>query len=165
MPKLSLPNLLTAGNLICGISAIVISFRADWTLACFFIMASVFFDTLDGWVARRMRQETNFGAFFDSFADFISFGVAPVFVFRALESPLKTWVVLGLVCYVLASAFRLIRFHAQSRPARHGAFQGLPTTASAFIFVISLWLAPSAWSPWILSFLMISRMPFIRPFA
>ena len=165
MPKLSLPNLLTAANLVCGISAIIASFTTDWVRACFFILASVFFDTLDGWMARRMGQETRFGAFFDSFADFISFGLAPVFAFRALGSPLKTWVILGLASYVLASAFRLIRFHAQSKPAGHKNFQGLPTTASAFIFVISLWLAPSAWSPWILSFLMISRMPFVRPFA
>ena len=160
-----LPNLLTLGNLLCGLAAIAVSMTGDWTKACLLILASVIFDGADGWAARRLHHETRFGAFFDSAADFISFGLAPVFIFHASRGNLRFLVMLGLVFYVAASAFRLVRFHAEYRRPRKNGFQGLPTTASAFIFVSSLWILPSAWTLWVLSFLMISRIPFPRPIS
>ena len=161
----SMPNLLTLSNLLCGMAAIAISINGDWAIACLLILACVFFDVADGWIARRLGQETKFGAFFDSAADFVSFGLAPVFIFHAAKKNLGLSVVLGLVFYVIASAFRLIRFHAEKQATGTDRFHGLPTTASALIFVSTLWVAPSAWTLWILSLLMISRIPFTRFFS
>lgn len=157
-----LPNLLTSFNLGFGLTAILLALSGQVFLPCALIAASAFFDTLDGWAARRLGCETRFGAFFDSAADFVSFGLAPVFVFHAAEGDLRLLVALGLVFYVTASAFRLVRFHASRSSRAMGTFEGLPTTASALIFVGSIWLMPSAWTAWLLSFLMISRIPFSK---
>ncbi len=165
MSLLSLPNALTLLNLLCGLAAISLSMTGDWMRACFWILASVLFDAADGWAARRLNQETRFGAFFDSVADFVSFGLAPVFIFHAAQGNLPLSAAIGFVFYVTASAFRLVRFHAEKKETRQRVFQGLPTTASALIFVGSLWVVPSVWTLWVLSFLMISRIPFSRFFS
>ncbi len=159
-----IPNILTLMNLLCGGAAILLAREGDWTRACFLILGSVFFDTADGWAARRLGRVSRFGGFFDSVADFVSFGLAPVFIFHAVVGNLGLSAVFGFIFYVLASAFRLLRFHSEGQSTDSGKFYGLPTTASALIFVSSVWLAPSPWTLWILSLLMISRIPFARLF-
>ena len=84
-----LPNLFTAGNMLCGFLAIknciearftdlAASARADHDLwAVWFILGACLCDLFDGRVARATRRESLFGAEFDSIADTVSFGVAP----------------------------------------------------------------------------------------
>jgi len=38
---------------------------------------AAFFDFFDGWVARKLKKSSQFGAELDSLSDFISFGLAP----------------------------------------------------------------------------------------
>ncbi|MEG2327082.1 MAG: CDP-alcohol phosphatidyltransferase family protein, partial [Akkermansia sp.] len=89
-----LPNLFTAGNLLCGFFAILTilqgmiagtqeagynftSAYGAYQQATYFIFASCIFDLLDGRVARMSGQEGPFGREFDSLADIVSFGIAP----------------------------------------------------------------------------------------
>ncbi|MEM6915634.1 MAG: CDP-alcohol phosphatidyltransferase family protein, partial [Verrucomicrobiota bacterium] len=73
-----LPNLMTAGNLACGFSAVVTIFKGmqdvdggakDFHLAIFLILGACLFDALDGRLARMKGQESMFGREFDSLAD------------------------------------------------------------------------------------------------
>lgn len=97
-----LPNLMTAGNLLCGFLAIIWCIRAKsyqtkgvngeaalslldiealvsryYTEAVLLILAAVIFDVLDGRLARFGGRESLFGKEFDSLADLVSFGLAP----------------------------------------------------------------------------------------
>src|ERR1043165_6129237 len=88
-----LPNLFTAGNLVCGFVALTKIVEANLTpdaagmvnwmpikfaLAC--ILLACIFDLFDGRVARMGGHESPFGREFDSLGDLISFGVAPAFL-------------------------------------------------------------------------------------
>src|SRR5205085_7467440 len=79
-----LPNLMTAGNLMCGFMALKEIFRYEQggdfdpiKNAIRFILAAFLFDFLDGRLARLTKKLSPFGREFDSLADIVSFGVAP----------------------------------------------------------------------------------------
>ena len=88
-PKIYLlPNLMTAGNLLCGFLAILTIFKGMqvedllaakpyYQQALLYIFGSCLFDLLDGRLARLGGKESPFGQEFDSLADMVSFGLAP----------------------------------------------------------------------------------------
>jgi CDP-diacylglycerol--serine O-phosphatidyltransferase len=55
---MNLPNLLTLFNLICGLLAIISILHENVWLAILFMILSVFFDLIDGAVARKLNQTT-----------------------------------------------------------------------------------------------------------
>ncbi|MEJ6583336.1 MAG: CDP-alcohol phosphatidyltransferase family protein [Crocinitomicaceae bacterium] len=73
----NLANLFTASNLICGILAIVFALSGRLDLAPIAIFCGLIFDFLDGFIARLMKSSGELGKQLDSFADMITFGVAP----------------------------------------------------------------------------------------
>lgn len=144
-----LPNLMTAGNLACGFSAVVTIFAGmqdvgggtkDFHLAIFLILAACFFDALDGRLARMKGQESMFGREFDSLADIVSFGIAPALlvmdiVLKSFDNRLG-WTVAFI--YLLCGAMRLARFNCLSQAASESKselkdrdFVGFPIPAAA----------------------------------
>ncbi|MFA4946676.1 MAG: CDP-alcohol phosphatidyltransferase family protein, partial [Candidatus Micrarchaeia archaeon] len=81
--KLALKDWVTLAGASCGFLAIVAArYYSPW-LAVGFVLAAVFFDALDGRVARRSKPDA-FGRELDSLADAVSFGVAPaIIIFEA----------------------------------------------------------------------------------
>ena len=72
-----IPNVITILSLCCGLSSIRYSLLENWQIAIFLIILAAIFDFFDGWIARKLKGDSNFGAELDSLSDFISFGVAP----------------------------------------------------------------------------------------
>ena len=75
--KRLIPNLLTAGNLIGGIFAILFTLTGNIEIAPLFIFASAILDFLDGFIARLLKVPSEMGKQLDSLADMVTFGVAP----------------------------------------------------------------------------------------
>ena len=75
--KQLIPNLLTAGNLVGGIMAIIMTLTGGIHLAPYCIFVSAIFDFLDGFVARLLKVQSELGKQLDSLADMVTFGVAP----------------------------------------------------------------------------------------
>lgn len=73
----NLANLFTAANLISGVIAILLAFSGRLDLAPFAIFCGLIFDFFDGFAARMLKKSGDFGKQLDSFADMITFGVAP----------------------------------------------------------------------------------------
>ena len=141
-------------------------------------MFALFFDGIDGRVARLTKTQTAIGVQLDSLADVISFGVAPaILVYHWSLSELGTAGMLIGFLYVAAGCIRLARFNVAStnddgQPNRPGKYtQGLPIPAAAGI-LISIVVANHLtgklpFSPFIISILvlalsvfMVSSMPF-----
>jgi CDP-diacylglycerol--serine O-phosphatidyltransferase len=143
-----LPNLMTAGNLLCGFLAVIrciqarlitdggeyavlhpnLSWIALYTQAVWLILAAVVFDSLDGRLARMGGRSSLFGAEFDSLADVVSFGMAPaLMVFFLILAPREEyqwfrelgWVIAFI--YLLCGAVRLARFNVITNPLLHRA--------------------------------------------
>ncbi len=74
---INIPNLFTAANMICGSLSILFCLygKIDW--AVIGIIAGIFFDFLDGFLARLLKKENEIGKQLDSLADMITFGLAP----------------------------------------------------------------------------------------
>jgi len=152
-----LPNLFTAGNMLCGFLAIKNCIEARFTtltpegraehynMAVWFILLACVCDLFDGRVARATKRESLFGAEFDSIADTVSFGVAPALMacFLVIKPEvtdnvqLVTWLLAFI--YLLCAGVRLARFNVLTNPlvpgnekrAAGGDFVGLPSPAAA----------------------------------
>lgn len=73
----NIPNLFTAANMLCGFISIILALFGRIDLAPLFILAALFFDFLDGFIARKMGIQGELGKQLDSLADMVTFGIAP----------------------------------------------------------------------------------------
>lgn len=73
----NLPNLLTAGNLKCGILSIFMALFGYLEVACYLIYFAAILDFFDGFLARKLNKMSELGKQLDSLADMVTFGVAP----------------------------------------------------------------------------------------
>ncbi len=131
------PGVFTVGNMFCGFVSILSSFDGEAVYATWLIILAAFFDALDGKVARFAGSASRFGVELDSFADLLSFGIAPAVLFYTLDIyPLGKWGgFLGLV-FVICGAFRLARFNIQqSKLEDKQPYMGLPIPTAAVTLV------------------------------
>ena len=84
MIKKNIPNFFTALNLFCGCLASYFAFKSLFEAAFLLVLIGVFFDLFDGFFARLLKVESNFGLQFDSMADLITSGLVPGIVMYKL---------------------------------------------------------------------------------
>ena len=133
------PNLFTTGNLFMGFYSIVASLKGRFELAAWAIIIAMFFDVLDGKVARLMGATSSFGVQYDSLADLVSFGVAPgLLAYHWVLAPLGRLGWLTAFFFLTCGALRLARFNVQGdTPDKSRYFQGLPIPAAALAIAAS----------------------------
>ncbi len=181
-----LPSLFTLGNLIAGFAAIhfaakplAVAFNVgevEWTtltVAGLLVFFGMFFDAVDGYVARLTRSTSDIGAQLDSLADIVTFGVAPAYMTLQLVSkyyfaaedyyiisPTRDeifarvlWAIAAV--YVACTALRLARFNVESGSALvedHMMFRGLPSPGAAgcvvSLIVLHQFYVEAADFPW-----------------
>lgn len=124
-----IPNMVTSGSVLCGVSSLVMTYHGHLLPAAVLICFAVFFDIMDGRVARSLGGSSAFGEELDSLADAISFGVAPAFLMYVAYVDINNglWGVLAASFFALCGVLRLARFNVTHVPA--GPFQGLPIPA------------------------------------
>lgn len=134
-----IPTAFTAANIGMGFLAVLYSIRGFqiiytnpngaagyFNYAAVAIGLAILFDTLDGRVARMTKTATEIGVQFDSLADVLTFGIAPIALvyswgvaaaFRENSSEYALGVFL-LFMYLMCGAFRLARFNLQATRPR-----------------------------------------------
>ncbi len=129
------PNSCTAMSLLLGLASVVQSTQGKYELAAWLILWGVLLDKLDGTFARLFNASSEFGAQMDSFADFVSFGIAPAaLLFFGLREPEFSgivhygWLMASCGVFVVAVAARLARFNVSEPANGHLMFYGIPTT-------------------------------------
>jgi len=145
-----LPNLFTLSSIFCGFNAIRVIATADtpvktpdpyYTSALLLVFA-MFFDIIDGRVARLTKTQSAFGMQIDSLADVISFGVAPaILAYRwALSGMGNAGIAISFV-FCACGAIRLARFNVLSsnpkgQPSKPGKYVvGLPIPGAAGVIL------------------------------
>lgn len=178
----ALPTLFTAANLFLGFLAIVKTVQGALQIkagslgpnellsqAALMIGSAVFFDGLDGRIARMTNTVSDFGRELDSLADVITFGVAPAvlawvwgfeFIDRASIEPqalehLRRLSYFVLFLYIMCGASRLARFNITTNPVPKNPgrpdrkyFVGLPIPAAAAMIAAAVYAADSAPLEW-----------------
>lgn len=128
--KYLIPNTFTALSLLLGLASVACSAQGDFALAAWMILWGTLLDKVDGTAARALGATSRFGVEFDSFADFVSFGIAPaaLFYFRlgAGSGIPRPVVVATAGLYAVALAVRLARFNLLLGDT--SVFQGAPGT-------------------------------------
>lgn len=151
-----LPNLFTLANAGCGLLAISKAidalalgpddpgFHGTFETACWLIMFALILDALDGKVARLTDSFSDFGAQLDSFADAITFGVAPAMVGKVLLESQELYHprlnFFAAAAFTLMAILRLARFNVGNEHSEeaHKRFTGLPSPAAAGTLVITI---------------------------
>ncbi len=129
-----IPNLVTTGNLFCGVFSIMSVLHGQYATAAIAIMVGAIFDLLDGKLARLTHTTSHFGVEYDSLSDLVSFGVAPgLLAYAWALQPYGRLGWMGLFLYIACGALRLARFNLQVSGPESKDFLGLPTPAAAFL--------------------------------
>lgn len=145
-----LPNLFTLSSIFCGFDAIRLVATAPapdvdpnaYYRAALLLVFAMFFDTIDGRVARLTRTQSAFGVQMDSLADVISFGVAPaILAYRWALSDLGIVGLLVSFVFCACGAIRLARFNVLTLNAKGGVNKpgkyivGLPIPGAAGVIL------------------------------
>ena len=138
-----LPNILTLVGVCLGISSIKFSIDGNYSLAVIFILLAGILDSLDGRVARLIKGTSEFGKELDSLTDFVSFGIAPVFILYFWE--LNKYGRLGwaiTLIYSLCCVVRLARFNLtkidNQQLWKNNYFEGIPSPAGGILILMPL---------------------------
>jgi CDP-diacylglycerol--serine O-phosphatidyltransferase len=138
-----LPNILTLAGVCLGISSIKFSIDGNYNLAVIFILFAAILDALDGRVARLIKGTSEFGKELDSLTDFVSFGIAPVFILYFWE--LNNYGKLGwaiTLIYSVCCVLRLARFNltkiGDNQLWKNNYFEGVPSPAGGLLILMPL---------------------------
>ena len=138
-----LPNILTLCGVCLGISSIKFSIDGNYSLAVTLILFAAILDALDGRIARLIKGTSEFGKELDSLTDFVSFGIAPVFVlyFWDLNKYGKFGWAITLI-YSVCCVLRLARFNLtkveESQEWKNNFFEGIPSPAGGLLILMPL---------------------------
>ena len=132
-----LPNTVTLCNLFCGFFSILMVTEERLETAAWLIFVSMICDSLDGNIARALKNPNVFGRELDSLADIVSFVVAPsLLAYKSWPPQFAPWTVIVVLIYLAAGAYRLARFNI--RPPVRAHFEGFPTPAGAVIMAMTV---------------------------
>ena len=139
----NLANLFTFVNITAGLSATYFITQNNFFLAIILAWIGGAFDIFDGKIARKYNLSNEFGVQLDSFADFLSFVLVPVFlIFQAVYAASLTGFTLIVasiisIYYVISGLRRLIHFNLNTDAGSVDKFfTGVPTPLGAIL----LWL-------------------------
>lgn len=136
--QFKIANIATCANLIAGLLAIHYAMNGAFVASTFAIIAGAWLDVLDGKLANRLGQSSDFGAELDSLADLVSFGVAPFVLLTSFyEGP---WFAAAMITLPVCGALRLAR-HNINRQELKGYFIGVPIDASAIVVPFLIWFS------------------------
>ena len=185
-----MPTLFTSGNIFLGFLALVQSFEGallapaseaaasqHYALAAKALGFAIFFDGLDGRIARMTNTTSDFGRELDSLADFITFGIGPAmlafvwgvrYVALPADSAIETHLIragyMVAFFYLLCGAVRLARFNVQTNPIPKNPgrpdrkyFVGMPSPAAAGIVAAVVFFDPTPvhWFPFSVAWLLL----------
>ena len=136
--KALIPNLITLLNLFSGTIAVIFAVEGVLTMAAFFVFLGIFFDFIDGFLARKLNVASALGLQLDSLADMVTSGLVPGLIMFQLISKSLTGSepYVDLLPYMgllitLGSAYRLANFNISIEQKNY--FIGLPTPANALL--------------------------------
>ena len=136
---LAIPDAISLLNLAFGFIAILMVIGNHLTFASLCILVALVFDSVDGWVARKLERKDyfGFGKNMDSLADVVSFGVAPAAILYSLSSGMSDWsgYLVTIVCLIVlvCGMLRLARYNVIADRIQYKGFIGLPIPCAALI--------------------------------
>jgi CDP-diacylglycerol--serine O-phosphatidyltransferase len=138
----NLANLVTMINISAGLMATYFITQNNFFMAIVLAWIGGACDIIDGKIARKFKLSNEFGIQLDSFADFLSFVLVPVFlifqaVFITTSGAILILAGIASIYYVISGLRRLIQFNIDADAGEVAKFfRGVPTPLGAIL----LWL-------------------------
>jgi len=142
-----IPNFLTLINMSLGLTSVLVLIQTDHPhktiIAPVLIILGGLVDFFDGFLARKLKAETNMGKQLDSFADIITFGIAPICLINYIFTcSYPVFIIAVSLIFMMAGAYRLARYNMNDF-SNH--FMGLPITAAGiglavYCMIYPLWV-------------------------
>ena len=136
---IAISDIISLLNMSCGFISILNSINQNFELAALFMIFAIMFDSVDGWVARKINRNDalDFGKNIDSLSDAVSFGVAPaVFLYSTINTTTgiiqPITIIVGLLI-VICGVLRLTRYNVIADKIETKDFIGFPIPGIAFI--------------------------------
>ncbi len=123
-------DLLSLGNLSCGVLAMVASSQGRFEMSLLLLLFGGAFDGVDGLAARRWGS-TRWGVYSDDLADGVSFGIAPGVAVAFGLGGLQGVLLGGL--FVLFTVGRLVYFTINKGAADPRYFNGVPSPVGGVV--------------------------------
>ena len=109
--KLTTADYISFSGLFIALISIVLLFSNIPKFAIFMSLAAFVLDILDGWFARRFKQESLLGREIDSYVDIFTYVIfSSLFVIKLLSPNIILGVITGYLI-LLFGGLRLIRFN------------------------------------------------------
>ncbi len=163
--KRHIPNIITLGNLFSGCIAVYFVFQEHIYIGCLFAVFGIVLDFFDGFAARILKVQSEFGLQLDSMADLITSGMFPgalmFYLIRYstevspfLPSSLPTYDLidwLPLLGFVITAGagYRLAKFNIDTRQTT--SFIGLPTPANTLLIMSLILINLKGDQPWLVA--------------
>jgi CDP-diacylglycerol--serine O-phosphatidyltransferase len=142
LKHLNIPNAITTLGLVFGIfSCYFLAWQKDFRMALVFLFLAGVMDFVDGFVATKLNQQTEFGQYVDTLVDFFTCGIIPilmVFDFLLIEGSLfnNVIIVCALIFYCMCALWRLAYYNIIEADK---FFTGLPVPGSMMLVTMAIW--------------------------
>jgi len=164
---------ITLGSLLLACLGLLSAFRGMLTLAIALMLLAMLVDMLDGLIARRVKMESEFGKYLDSFCDVFTYALLPLFILFQFGMQ-DVFSLASLFAYLACGLFRLSRFNILSTVESEGVAYHLGLQIIwghllvALAFPLWMWLGGAARFPlgaalFVMSFYMIRNLRFPKP--
>jgi archaetidylserine synthase len=136
---IAISDIISLLNMSCGFISILNSINQNFELAALFMIFAIMFDSVDGWVARKINRNEalDFGKNIDSLSDAVSFGVAPaVFLYSTINTTtgiIQPITIIVSLLIVICGVLRLTRYNVIADKIETKDFIGFPIPGIAFI--------------------------------
>lgn len=149
LKHLNAPNVITTFGLVFGIIAAYHLTQRDLRLAIIFLFFASVMDLADGFVASKLKQQTEFGRYLDTLVDFFTCCIMPIWMVHDLLL-VDGWrgfnlvVIAALVLYCACGLWRLAYYNIIEAT---GHFTGLPVPGAMTIVTIAIWCVVTYGAP------------------
>ncbi|MDR0271899.1 MAG: CDP-alcohol phosphatidyltransferase family protein [Clostridiales bacterium] len=142
LKHMNIPNAITTLGLVFGIFACYFLTQQNLRMAIVFLTIASIMDFVDGFVAAKLKQQTEFGQYVDTLVDFFTCGIIPVWmVFDLLVRQENTLfanilIICALVFYCMCALWRLAYYNIIEADK---FFTGLPVPGAMMIVTMAVW--------------------------
>ncbi|MDQ3250674.1 MAG: CDP-alcohol phosphatidyltransferase family protein [Chloroflexota bacterium] len=137
-----LTHLFTASGAIWGLLTILAISNEQWVLAFTWMAASIFVDSFDGLLARRVRVKSVLpdfdGALLDNMVDFLNYVFVPAYFLYEAEILPQQYALAGAVLILLASAYQFCQDDAKTDDHYFTGFPSYWNIMVYYMFLLSL---------------------------
>ncbi|MCL2697037.1 MAG: CDP-alcohol phosphatidyltransferase family protein [Oscillospiraceae bacterium] len=147
---INIPNLATTTGLVSGIIACFFMLQGNMRSTIFCLLLATFMDVIDGFLAKKLKQQTRFGEYMDLLTDFFVCCVVPVLMLYTFVQ-VSVLIVAACSFYAVCGLWRLGYFITVTTAEKQPHFTGMPVPGAMLFAIITIWLyaEQSLFAAWI----------------